>query len=78
MTLNHLQPLSTKLDLDRTNYFKMDKFTYRKDVGKNCFTNMVVEEWNKQSKHVVSTGTVDTFKKWLDISMDEENRSCHV
>ena len=34
---------------------------------------MIVEEWNKFSKHVVSAGTVDTFKKRLDISMDQEN-----
>ena len=33
-----------------------------------------MEEWNKISKHVVSGGTVDTFEKWLDIYMDEENR----
>ena len=45
-----------------------------KKLGKNWFTNWVVEEWNKLSKHVVSAGTVDTFKKRLNISMDEENR----
>ena len=58
----------------RTNGFKLDKFRYRKDIGNNVFTNRVVEEWNKLSKHVVSAGTVDTFKKRLDISMDEGNR----
>ena len=46
----------------RTNGFKLDKFRYRKNIGKNWFTNRVVEEWNKLSKHVVSAGTVDTFK----------------
>ena len=35
---------------------------------------MIVEEWNKLGKHMVSAGTVDTSKKRLDISMDEENR----
>ena len=58
----------------RTNGFKLDKFRYRKNIGKNWCTNRVVEEWNKLSKHVVSGGTVDIFKKRLDISMDEENR----
>ena len=58
----------------RTNGFKLDKFRYRKDIGKNWFTNRVVEELNKISKHVVSSWTVDTFKKRLDISMNEENR----
>ena len=28
---------------------------------------MVVKEWNKLSKHVVSAGTVDNFKKRLDV-----------
>ena len=55
----------------RTNGFKLDKFRYMKNICKNVFTNRVVEEWNKLSKHVVSAGTVDTFEKKLDISMDE-------
>ena len=33
-----------------------------------------VEYWNKLSKQVLSAGTVDTFKKRLDISIGEENR----
>ena len=45
-----------------------------KILVKIWFTNGLVEEWNKLSKYVVSAGTVDTFKKRLDISMDEENR----
>ena len=57
----------------RTNGFKLDKFRHRKDIDKYWFTNTVVEEWNKVSKHVVNAGTVDTFKKRLDISMNEEN-----
>ena len=36
-------------------------------------TNRVVEEWNRLNKHVVSSWTVDTYKKKLNISMDEEN-----
>ena len=43
-------------------------------MHKNWFTNRIAEEWNKLSKPVVSAGRVDTFKKRLDISMDEENR----
>ena len=39
---------------------------------------MVVEEWNKLNKHVVSAGTVDTFKKRLDISMDEKKQMVSV
>ena len=57
----------------RTNGFKLDKFRFRKDIFKNWFTNGLVEEWNKLSKHVVSATTVNSFKKRLDISMDKEN-----
>ena len=57
----------------QTNVFKLDKFRFRKDVGKNVVTNRVVEEWNRLNKHVVSSWTVDTYKKKLNISMDEEN-----
>ena len=58
----------------RTNSFKLDKFKFGKDIGKNRFANWLVGEWNKLSKHMVSAGTVDTFIKSLDISVDEENR----
>ena len=35
---------------------------------------MVVEEWKKLSKHVVSARTVYIYKKRFDTYMDEENR----
>ena len=56
----------------RTNSFNLDKFRFK--IGKNWFTNRVVEDWNKLSRYVVSARTVDTFMEMLDISMDEENR----
>ena len=58
----------------RTNGFKLDKFRFRKEISKNWFTNMVVKEWNKLSKHVVNVRTLDIFKKRLYTYMDEENR----
>ena len=45
----------------QTNGFKLDKFRFRKDIGKNVFTNSIVEEWNKLSKHVASAETVGHF-----------------
>ena len=58
----------------RTNDFKSDIFRFRKEIGKKRFTNKVVEDWNKLSDHVVSEGTVDTFEKRFDMSLDDENR----
>ena len=37
----------------QTNGFKLNKFRIRKYICKNWFTNRVIEEWNKLSKHVV-------------------------
>ena len=42
----------------RTNSVKLDKFKLRKEIGEHCFTNRVVKECNKLSKHVVSAKTV--------------------
>ena len=53
----------------RTNGFKLDKFRVWKEIYKNCFTNMVVEEWNK-----LSMLQVNTFTKRFVIYMDEENK----
>ncbi len=58
----------------RSNGFKLDKFRFNKDVGKNWFTNRVVDEWNRLSSHVVSANTIDTFKKRLDRFIDGERR----
>ena len=61
-------------DRTRSNGFKLDKFRFNKDIGKNWFTNRVVDEWNRLSSHVVSANTIDTFKKRLDKFMDGEGR----
>ncbi len=58
----------------RSNGFKLDKFRFNKDIGKNWFINRVVDERNRLSSHVVSANTIDTFKKRLDKFMDGEDR----
>ena len=58
----------------RTNGFKLEKFRYRKEIGKNWFTNRVVNEWNRLSRQVVSANTIDCFKKRLDRFMDNDDR----
>ncbi len=57
----------------RSNGFKLDKFRFNKDIGKNWFTNRVVDEWNRLSGHVVSANTIDSFKKRLDKFMDGDD-----
>ncbi len=58
----------------RSNGFKLDKFRFSKDIGKNWFRNRVVDEWNRLSSHVVSANTIDSFKKMLDKFMDGDDR----
>ena len=59
-------------DRTRTNGFKLDKFRFRKEIGRNWFGNRVVDEWNKLPNGVVSARTVQTFKNRLDKFMDNE------
>ncbi len=49
-----------------SNWLKLDKFKFSKDIGKSWYTNRVVDEWNRLSSHVMSGNTIDTFKKRLD------------
>ncbi len=58
----------------RSNGFKLYKFRFNKDIGKNWFTNRVVDEWNRLSSHVVSGNTIDSFRKRLDKFMDGKDR----
>ena len=60
--------------ITRTNGFKLEKFRFRKEIGKNWFTNRVVDEWNRLSRHVVSANTIDCFKNRLDRFMDNDDR----
>ncbi len=53
---------------------KIGKFRLNKDIGKNWFTNRVVDEWNRLSSTVVSANTTDTFNIRLDKFMDGEDR----
>ncbi|KAG7166732.1 RNA-directed DNA polymerase from mobile element jockey-like 30 [Homarus americanus] len=58
-------------DKTRSNGFKLDKFRFRREIGRNWFTNRVVDEWNKLSNFVVSAGTLKSFKRRLDRFMDD-------
>lgn len=60
--------------ITRTNGFKLDKFRFKKEIGRNWFTNRVVDEWNRLSRDVVGATTLDCFKKRLDNFMDSDGR----
>ncbi|XP_050711202.1 uncharacterized protein LOC126995577 [Eriocheir sinensis] len=49
-------------DRTRSNGFKIEKYRFRRDIGKHWFSNRVVGEWNRLSNHIVSAGTIACFK----------------
>ncbi|KAK8747068.1 hypothetical protein OTU49_016973, partial [Cherax quadricarinatus] len=50
----------------RSNGFKLDKFRFRKDIGKYWFGNRVVDEWNSLPSWVIEARTLGSFKFRLD------------
>ena len=57
-------------DRTRNNGFKIEKSRYKKELGKNWFSNRVVDEWNRLSSQVVGAKTIESFKRRLDKYMD--------
>ena len=55
----------------RNNGFKLDKFRFRKEIGRNWFGNRVVDTWNRLPTQVVGATSLDTFKNRLDRHMTE-------
>ncbi|KAK8720446.1 hypothetical protein OTU49_013315, partial [Cherax quadricarinatus] len=45
-------------DRTRSNGFKLEKFRFRKDIGKHWFGNRVVDEWNKLPSTVIEAKTL--------------------
>ena len=58
----------------RSNGLKLEKCRFRKEIGRECFTNRVVDDWNKLSQQVVSAQTNGSFKRRLDDFMVGDER----
>ena len=58
----------------RGNGNKLEKLRFRTDVGKHWFTNRVVNDWNRLSRHVVGAESISSFKRRLDKWMDGDER----
>ena len=61
-------------DRTRNNGFKLDKFRFRKEMGRNWFSNWIVDEWNRLSSHIVSAKTSNGELQRLGKFMDEDDR----
>ena len=57
--------------MTRSNGFKLDKFRFKKDIGKYryWFGNRVVDLWNSLPPTVINSNSVDSFKTTLDSHM---------
>ena len=61
-------------DRTRGNGYKLEKLRFRTDIGRHWFTNRVVNDWNRLSRHVVSAESLGSFKRRLDESKDRDDR----
>ena len=52
----------------------LKKFRFKKEIGRNWFSNRVVDEWNGLSNQVVGANTIGSFKNRLDKHMDGDDR----
>ena len=50
-------------DRTRSQGFKLEKCRFSKEIGRNWFTNRVVDDWNRLSHQVVSAQTIGSFKR---------------
>ena len=49
------------------------KNRFRTDVGRYWFTNIVMNDQNRLSRHVVSAELIGIFKRRLDEGMDRDD-----
>ena len=55
----------------RNNGLKLDKFRFRKEIGRHWFSNRVVDMWNRLPHEVVNAGSMNSMKQKLDKFMDD-------
>ena len=61
-------------DRTRGNGYKVEKLRFKADIGRYWFTNIVMNDWNRLGRHVVSGESIGSFKRRLDPSMDRDDR----
>ena len=53
-------------DRARNNGFKLEKSRFKSEVGKNRFSDRLVDKWNGYSTHGIGAESIRNFKRRLD------------